>query len=439
MSLLSRLLSRKVKGNHAGIQFGRYSDGYKTGDQLEFWNRAQVAFHQEKYLSSLENMLIYLKEPMQDNVHWTHSNGQLNFQLYQGSKVITGEASALRMMVTARIAGFDTPDISWMRLLLEENYSMTYSRFAINDRQEIIIVFDNYMEEALPQKLYEALRELAIRADKMDDLLLSEFHKLKPVENIHIIELPDHVIQAKVNYFRKKTEEVLQKTDHPTDEILRCKGSLVFMILACGYSLDYLIKPEGKLMKHIEACHRLYFNDPAETIEIKTSLLIRQFKEVLSIQESELVKEFYDIRSTFGQDLPIGSNGLLEVLDAQWNDLEWYLQNQYFDVHKYICDYVVGFAFFSMSLPEGYKALLHIYYIVTESAYFEKLEVDETLFNEEGFRKKRIIKKIQQIVSQSTQSDFPMVVDTSVLSFENLSWFRHSFLFMVKNSLSTGL
>lgn len=439
MSLLSRFLSRKVKENLSGIQFGRYSDGYKSGEQLEFWNRAQTAFHQEKYLSSLENLLLYLKEPLQDNVHWTISNGQLNFQLYQGSKVITGEASALRMMVTARIAGFDIPDISWMRLLLEENYSMTYSRFAINNQQEIIIVFDNYMEESLPQKMYEALRELAIRADKMDDLLLSEFNKLVPVENKHIIELPQQVIQAKVNYFKKKTEEVLEKTEHPTDEILRCKGSLVFMILACGYSLDYLIKPEGKLMKHIEACHRLYFNDPAETVEIKTSLLIRQFKEVLSIPDHELIKEFYDIRSTFGQDLPIGSQGLLDVLDAQWNDLEWYLQNQYFDVHKFICDYVVGFALFSMSVPEGYKAMLHTYYRVTEWEFFEKLGAEEALCDGEGFRKKRILRAIQYIVAESAHTNFPMHIEPSLLSFENLSWFRHSFLYMIKNSLTTSL
>lgn len=436
MSFFSKLIPKKENQPYPSLQFGRYSDGYKTSEQLLFWDNALKHYHNEKFLTSFENLLAYLKEAHQENVEWTQSSGLLTFTIYQGSKIITGEATAIHMQVRAGITGFEKTDPGWMRVLLEENYSMTYSRFAINQNNEIVIYFDNYMEEAAPHKMYEALRELAIRADKMDDILLSEFNHLKPIENKHIIPLSKEVIQAKTNFVLKKLALVNAIIQDPTDEVIRCKGSLVFMILACGYSLDYLVKPEGALMKNIENWHKIYFNDQAETVEIKTRMLIRHFKEVFDISEVELHKEMYDIRSTFGQDLPVGINGLWEVLDAQWNDLEWYIQNEYLLVFRAICDYSVGFSLFSMSLPESYKKLLHLYYMVTESEYFGSLGYPEMYSQNQTLKKKEIQKKIQTIIVESLQSDYPIKADTSLLRYESMEHFIFSYLLMIKNAIT---
>jgi len=435
MSLFSKLISKKEVHPNPDLQFGRYSDGYKTPEQMAFWESALKHYHNEKFLISLENLLAYLKEAHQENVVWTQSSGLLTFSIYQGSKIINGEATAIHMQVKAGITGFEKTDTRWMRVLLEENYSMTYSRFAINQDNEIVIYFDNFMEEAAPHKMYEALRELAIRADKMDDILLSEFDFLKPVQNKHIIPLADEVIKAKVGFVQKKLAEVYDRIQHPTDEIIRCKGSMVFMILACGYSLDYLVKPEGVLMKNIENWHKIYFNDQAETVEIKTRTLIEHFKEVFILSEEELQKELYDTRSTFGQDLPVGVRGLWEVLDAQWNDLEWYIQNGYLEVFRSICDYAVGFAMFSMSLPESYKKLLHVYYMVTESEYFRSLGFTESFYDGHGLRKKDILKKIQAIIAESSVSEYSVAADTSTLQFDSLDHFIFTYLHMIKNAI----
>ena len=47
----------------------------------------------------------------------------------------------------------------------------------------ITLLFDTMMEDAFPYKLYYALKELALHADKHDDLLLNEFDFLKPISS----------------------------------------------------------------------------------------------------------------------------------------------------------------------------------------------------------------------------------------------------------------
>jgi hypothetical protein len=360
MDLFSRILPKKQHRPLPNIQFGRFCDGYKSPVQVEYWDLAVKHFVAEKYLDSFEALLGFLKDFSSQNVIWTKSNGVIQFTLYQGSKLVSGEVSALHVWAKARIAGFESPDVGWMRILLEENYHMLYSRYAVNDQNEIIIVFDNFMEEASPHKMLEALRELAIRADKLDDILIADFSYLKPLQNQHIIPLPEHIKETKFRFFAEKRDEVQNLIKNPPQEFLSYKASYMYLILATGYSLDYLVKPEGKLMKCIEQCHSQYFNEMAMDPDIKIRLLIQNFSKMDDMDKSAFFSEMYETRSTFGMDLPVGSRGLLEVIEAQWSDLEWFYENGYHLVHKYMCDYIIGFSLFSMSLPLPYKKLLHI-------------------------------------------------------------------------------
>ncbi|MFZ1704060.1 MAG: hypothetical protein WAT79_06915 [Saprospiraceae bacterium] len=435
MTLISKLFTLKKSKTQPHIQFGRYCDAYKSDEQLGFWDSAVNQYSKEKYIDSFQFLLQFLKEPTLNNVEWTQANGKLQFKLYQGSKLIEGEVTAIHSFVVAKIARFSQKEVGWMRILLEENYNMTYSRFAINDNQEIIIVFDNYMEEALPHKMYEALRELSVRADKIDDILLSEFGQLEPIQNDHIFQLNAKIVEAKYLFFKKKTNQVLQNINLPTANMNAFTGSFMYMILACAYCIDYLVKPEGALMKNIEHCHRGYFNDQAEDVDAKTSTLIQNFREVASISESEIKKELYESRSTFGLDLPTGLQGLREIIEAQWSDLDWFLDNNYLDVHRFVCDYVVGFSLFSFALPSPYKDILRLYYQVTENDYFISLGYEKHFLKNGILLKKDIIKEIQNIKVFKNSPGQEINFDTKVLIFDDLPQFCHSFLLMVKLSI----
>jgi hypothetical protein len=436
MTLISKIFSRKAADFKPNIQFGRYCDAFKSEEQLIHWDKAMILFSKEKYLECFEALLIFLKDPLFDNVSWKQANGKLQFTFLQGSKVIYGEVTALEIKVHAEIAGFKQKGIAWMRILLEENYNLSYCRFGINENDRISIYFDNYSEEALPQKTYEALRELAIRADKIDDILLSEFNELIALYNDHTIQLPENIVKAKLDFFKEKTHEVLKYIERPGPDILSFSSSYIYMILACIYKLDYLIKPEGTLMKNIENCHRSYFNNQTELMEIKTSNLISGFKEISNIKDSELKNELYDSRSTFGLDLPQGTQGLKEIIEAQWVDLEWFHSNRLTTTHRFICDYVVGFSLFSFALPNCYKELLLLYYRVTESRYFENLGYEQSLEKNDKINKKEVLKELQKLKILYKTEGNVFDPETGLLHFESIMDFCHSFLNMVRKSVS---
>ena len=61
-----------------------------------------------------------------------------------------------------------------MRRLVESNYVLEYSRYGLDDDDNLVIKFDTSALDASPYKLYYALKEVAANADKQDDLLLDE-------------------------------------------------------------------------------------------------------------------------------------------------------------------------------------------------------------------------------------------------------------------------
>jgi hypothetical protein len=63
---------------------------------------------------------------------------------------------------------------------MEANHRLNFSRFALDNDNHLCIVFQTGALDASPLKLLHALRELAINADKKDDLLLEEFKSLTP-------------------------------------------------------------------------------------------------------------------------------------------------------------------------------------------------------------------------------------------------------------------
>jgi len=80
----------------------------------------------------------------------------------------------------------ETPATAVMRRLLEMNFSLFYTRSAMDENNTLCLVFDSEVSAASPNKLYYGMRELATKADRLDDMLLADFSNLKPVGIEHI-------------------------------------------------------------------------------------------------------------------------------------------------------------------------------------------------------------------------------------------------------------
>ena len=81
------------------ICFGRYSDSYKSTEQYDAWDRALEKFEAEDYLGAYEDFFTYLRDEQEDNVRFKRENGVIEFEIFQGSKKITGIADQRKIKV----------------------------------------------------------------------------------------------------------------------------------------------------------------------------------------------------------------------------------------------------------------------------------------------------------------------------------------------------
>src|SRR5690606_35109085 len=137
--------------------------------------------------------------------------GRLEFEILQGSKKISGTADRKKIRVEARIATALSLNIDFMQRLIEQNFGLNYSRFGLDIENNITIVFDSFVLDASPYKLYYAIRELAINADKFDDLLIDEFEELQAIETNHLADLPPEEKEAKYQFITNKIDETLSE------------------------------------------------------------------------------------------------------------------------------------------------------------------------------------------------------------------------------------
>jgi len=153
------------------IPFGRYSDNNKSVAKTNRWTEADQLFKEKKYTESIRSFFDYLKDDEQENVRFSGQQNPFSFEFYQGSKVVRGTMEDGRLSAEVVLAKMNHPSVPVMRRLLEMNFGLYYSRFAMH-KDALCMRFDTHIETANPNKLYYGLKELAIKSDKHDDLLI---------------------------------------------------------------------------------------------------------------------------------------------------------------------------------------------------------------------------------------------------------------------------
>ena len=432
MSFFNRLFTNENKEQQPDIRFGRYSDVYHTVGQDEAFDQAVQHFEEERYIDSYKAFFNYLRNEEEGNIQVWEEKGTLKFELYQGSKKVTGYGNAEKLYARARVAKAKRLQASFMRRLLDKNYELKYSRFTLTPEDEIAIVFDTYTTDGSPFKLYAALKELATHADKHDDILIDEFDALEESDLNVKRQLPDWEKEVKYNYLVREIQAAFHEIDHGKLNADKYPIGITYLLLFLCYKLDYLIKPEGHTMEALERIHRLaYEQDGKNTLE-KNRLLRQEFQKLLDRPKEQFFKEMYEVRATFGITAPIEHQKVSLAIEQELVHAKWYQEQGYDKIAIAIPGFIASRCLFYFAVPKPDKDLFHLLLQILEADYFKELGF-KTCCQDGQLEPKRVKKAIRKIVAQYEQHYPSFSPDVKKLNYGSMPEFAESFCWMIKS------
>jgi len=305
-----------AKGKQPDIKFGRYSDSYKSPKQYDAWQKALDQFDESNHFASYENFFYFLGDPKTENVQVQRlGDTHLSFELYQGSKKIKGYCDGKKFRVEAKVVRADYSHLGFMRRLLEKNFTLQYSRFSFDGNGDVSIVFDTYVLDGSPQKLYHAIKELALNADKMDDLLEAEFDMLHPIANEHIQLFTEQQKEIKYQYTKRCLKDAFNKLDYGKLDANIFPQAIGYILLDTIYKIDYLVRPEGYMMEVFEKINRDYFAQDTRSIAQKNNEFRKELEKVNQLDKEACFNEMYGTLSTFGVTQTVDHERLAGFID----------------------------------------------------------------------------------------------------------------------------
>jgi hypothetical protein len=420
------------------VEFGRFTDTYKTPAQQQAWERSLKAFEQGHILEAYQCFFDFLKHPNQDNLSvQVHAGHGIKYEFWQGSRRVTGHANAEKFYAESRIARVEGElNIAFMRRLMEHNFHLKYSRFALTDDNHLAIVFDTFTVDGSPLKLLYALRELSIQADRQDDLLIDEFKSLQPSEALTEIPLSDAEKQVKYNWIIHEIKQVKALIEADKPSLSQSPGVYVYLLLGLAFRLDYLIHPKGYMMDALEKVFQLYFSKDHQTPAVKVQRMMAIFDQLAERPAEAHMREMYRTRNTFGINPSVGHDRIKTVIEGELPKMDWHVQQGHAtSIAMAIPNYIVGYGLFHCVPPRPDAALLHLFYQVTCSPFFEQLGFERGLTNANGVPdRKRIEKAIRQIKQEQHASHSNFNPDLSKLRYESLSAWARSYLLMLSSA-----
>lgn len=422
-----KLFSWGNKEDEPDIRFGRYSDAYKTDAQYASWEKAVTAFEEQRYLESYQAFFDYLRDEKENNVSYELKDGVIHFSVIQGSKEIKGTASSERVVCETNIAKYKKLIVAIMRKLVEMNYGLHYSRFAIHNNT-ICLKFDTSVLDGSPEKLYFALKEVATRADKQDDLLVGEFKSLKLMGDAHVSSLSSKEKKTKYEYLQKWIKATLNRIE--TLNTNKYSIGAAYTLLGLTYRLDYLLAPEGQLMDKFEKIHKGYFANTDDSAYKKNEKIIKTFRDILKIEEEDIAKDLYRVKATFGITAPTAPVQIANLINSEIPSINVYLESKQDDIAVNILEYIAQYCLFYYGIPQPTRALFQLLIRTIHSDYFTDLGFSKVYYNAatKEFDNAAIRRKINKI-NKVAQVRFPhFKIYTNQLKYTSLVDFLVSLL-----------
>ncbi len=409
------------------ITFGRFSDSYKPKQKIEFWNTSEKLFLEKKYMESYEAFFNYLRDDESNNVNFKRDGSRIEFELLQGSKIIKGFIDGNKVEAEADIAVYEKMSVAFMRRLMEMNYSLFYTRFAMKDNR-ICIKFDSAVAAAPPRKLYYAWKELATRADKQDDLLIDDFSMLRTTGNTGIEQLPEAEREIKYNFYKSWLDNTMKRIEGLNEDAF--SGGISYLLLNTTYKIDYLIAPEGTLMNELEKMSWEYFAKDNKPYVEKNRKMKEALMKISAIPKEQVIEDLYRVKSTFGIANPAPHQAVVDLFNNNLNNVKWYIDNNYNDIAVVIYEYLATYSLFSYGLPKPDAKLFHLLLNITNQDYFTALGAGEILFDSASgkFSEQLIKSKIDTIIAEGKELYPDLKYNTDNLKFDTMTNFLRSFI-----------
>ncbi|MCS7028355.1 MAG: YbjN domain-containing protein [Bacteroidia bacterium] len=386
------------------IPFGRYSDGFKAKSKSDKWNECDIEYAQKNYSKSYPAFMEYLKDDELDNVKYTINRQKINFEIFQGSKVLRGyiDIDNQRIVAEAPVAKLERKSVAAMRRLLEMNFNLNYTRFCLKEDDTIVLKYDSNIEGGHPRKLYYAFKEAAVRADKQDDLLTADFTgAISMIDDSHIIHESEAHKEIKYKYLVKWINDFLSR--YPQLEEKNLDGAIGYLVLSLIYKIDFLLSPEGKLMHDLEAMNQIYWKSSETTLRERNREIITILKEILSRDKAAVLKDFYHSIQTFGIGKPVHHDDVVRSICSANPNHEWYKENGYLDVAISVVEYGLSYCSFHYGLPDITKNWIVLMYQILEPDFFTEMGYSEKLYDASTntFNIPAIMAKIYQIQTEA--------------------------------------
>lgn len=413
------------------IRFGRYTDAYKSNSRYDAWDSAVSLFDQQRYVQSYEQFLLFLQNEKEDNLEYAINEGKIHFALLQGSKRIEGTSDGKVIKAEAKIAHALTFEPELLQKLLEYNFGLQYTRYAIDPDDMLTITFHSSVLDASPYKLYYGLKEMALHSDKQDDLLTFDYTELEAINTGHILLLPAAEIDIKYRFFKAEISQSLaqaQQLDLPENDY---PGAYSYLYLDLIYRLDYLLKPEGKSMQAIESIHKRYFGQQTVEVSKRNRKIKTILEELAETKPQHFEQEMYAVTATFGVMPHTTFVKMRDTIIAELPDMDWYMEHGHDAVAVAIPSYIMGYLLFTSAIPLPVRDLFELYFQLRHPGYFEELGFAGKYVSGATLHGRTIKRRIKKII-KSHQADFEALeVDMSSLDFSNLATLGRTMLMMI--------
>ncbi|MFZ1328103.1 MAG: hypothetical protein WAW27_03685 [Chitinophagaceae bacterium] len=408
------------------ITFGRYSDNNKPAAKVSRWSDADNLFKEKKYIESFDAFFEYLRDDSIQNVVYERNGAEGRFHLFQGSKIVRGTFNNETLKAEVMLAKMSQPSVPVMRRLLEMNFNLYYSRFAL-DNDRLCMRFDSDIATASPSKLYYGLKELSTKADKQDDLLVQDFSMLEMTDSEHITAIPENEKVVKYEFLQKWIQQALD-TISPLDAD-KFSGGIAYILLTLIYKIDYLIAPEGKLLYELEKITGIYFKKDERPVVEKNRDMVEAFRKMEAIPKEEIFSCLFRSKFSFAIVAPQQYKVIAESIHGANQNVAWYRDNNYAFIATQIAEYGISYCQYSYSLPKIITEFYHLFMMVNYADYFVALGYKPAYYDPQKnqFASQDIIERIKTI-QDSWKDKYPLL-DFKIqnLRFDNLVNFNQTF------------
>jgi hypothetical protein len=425
--MFDKLFGRgKKKPDNPDIPFGRYSDNNKTVEKVRRWTDADNLFKQQSYYESIDAFFDYLADDKEKNVILQRNNENGTFQLFQGSKIVRGEFDKESLKAEITLARMPQASVPVMRRLLEMNFNLYYSRYAL-DNDRLCMRFDSDIKTANPNKLYYGLKELAIKADKLDDLLVQEFAALQTVDTEHIITIPEKEKEVKYNFMMAWVKQALEYIE--TLDADKFSGGIAYLLLSLAFRIDFLVCPDGKLLNEIEKIVEIYYRKDEKTTMERNQGMIEGYKKLMAKTKEEVYPFLFRAKHTFSIVAPQHHQTVVDAINAAAQNVVWYRDNNYPTVANNVMEYALSFSQYSYSLPKPLSDLILLFFQINYRDYFEALGFTAPYYESANgqFNPEAIRLRIEEIVTAWLPKYPKLQFRMDTLKFNSLVAFNGSF------------